>query len=86
MQIMSPRIFLFSQPNCLACEIVKMFLEARELPFEERDFADLQVRAEWADRYRVTSTPTVVILTAAGPELIEGFNPDRIDQCLTAAG
>ncbi len=78
------RIFLFSQPNCLACEVVKMFLEARELAFEERDFADAQVRTDLADLYHVTSTPTVVILTAAGPEVIEGFNPDRIDHCLAS--
>jgi arsenate reductase-like glutaredoxin family protein len=83
---MTSRIFLFSQPNCLPCEIVRMFLEVREIAFEERDISlDPLALAELVDVYHGSSAPTVVILTAAGPEVIEGFNPDRIDRLLSAA-
>ena len=81
----TPRIFLFTQQNCLACDVVKMFLEARQLAFEERDIANAQVLAELRDLYHAASAPTLVVLTAAGPEIIEGFYPDRIDRCLAAA-
>jgi hypothetical protein len=37
------------------------------------------------DVYHGSSAPTVVILTPSGPEVIEGFNPDRIDRHLSAA-
>jgi arsenate reductase-like glutaredoxin family protein len=82
---MTPRIFLFSQPNCLSCEVVRMYLEIREIAFEERDISDPQILSELLDTYQATGAPAVVIITAAGAEVIEGFNPDRIDQCLSAA-
>jgi hypothetical protein len=62
-----------------------MFLEAREIAFEERDISDAQPRADLLDVYHGTSAPTVVIFTSAGTEVIEGFDPDRIDHCLAAA-
>jgi glutaredoxin len=82
---MPPRIILFTQPGCMACEIVKMFLEVREIVFEECDIGDPQLHSELRDVYHAHSAPTVVILTAAGPEVIEGFDPDRIDRCLSPA-
>jgi arsenate reductase-like glutaredoxin family protein len=83
---MKPRIFLFTQPNCLPCEVVKMFLEVREIAFEERNITlDPVARSEFTDVYHGTSAPAVVILMPSGPELIEGFDPDRIDHFLSAA-
>ncbi|MGA6982851.1 MAG: glutaredoxin family protein [Candidatus Sulfotelmatobacter sp.] len=83
---MMPRIFLFTQPNCLSCEVVKIFLEVREIAFEQRDITlDPLARAEFIELYHGSSAPAVVILMPTGPELIEGFDPDRIDHFLSAA-
>ncbi|MFY9792118.1 MAG: glutaredoxin domain-containing protein [Candidatus Sulfotelmatobacter sp.] len=83
---MTPRILLFTQPGCLSCEIMRIFLEAKGLPFEERDMElDSAARLELLEVYRSRSAPTLVILTASGVEVIEGFDPDRLDLLLSAA-
>ncbi len=83
---MTPRILLFTQPGCLSCEVMRIFLEARGLPFEERDMdLDSAARLELLEVYHSHSAPTLVILTASGAEVIEGFDPDRLDLLLSAA-
>jgi glutaredoxin-like protein NrdH len=83
---MTVRILLFTQPGCLNCEVTKLFLEAKELAFEERDMSrDPAARAELLETYHSRTAPTLVILTPAGAEVIEGFDPDRLDQFLSAA-
>jgi hypothetical protein len=47
--------------------------------------ADPAARAELLEAYNSRSAPTLVILTAAGAEVIEGFDPDRLDRFLSAA-
>lgn len=80
------RIILFTQPGCLTCEIMKMFLEAKEIVFEERDVAvDEAARIELLETYHSHTAPTLVILTASGSKVIEGFDPDRLDRFLSAA-
>jgi glutaredoxin len=65
---------------------MKIFLEAKGITFEERDMSlDTTARAELLETYHSRTAPTVVILTAAGAEVIEGFDPDRLDQFLAAA-
>ena len=34
---MTTRVLFFTQPGCLSCELMKVFLEAQEITFEERD-------------------------------------------------
>ena len=83
---MTPRILLFTQHGCLSCEIMRIFLEARGLPFEERDMdINSAARLELLEVYHSRSAPTLVILTASGAEVIEGFDPDRLDLLLSAA-
>ena len=83
---MLPKILLFTQPGCLSCEVMRIFLEARGLPFEERDLdLDSAARLELLNLYHSRTTPTLVILAPAGPEVIEGFDPDRLDLVLSAA-
>ena len=36
-QPMPPKILLFTQSGCLNCEVMKIFLEAKRLAFEERN-------------------------------------------------
>jgi glutaredoxin len=80
------KIFLFTQPGCLNCEVMKIFLEAKAVAFEERDMSrDPAARVELLENYHSRTAPTVVILTPAGAEVIEGFDPDRLDQFLSAA-
>jgi glutaredoxin len=80
------KILLFTQPGCLNCEVMKIFLEAKGISFEERDMnLDSSARAELLETYHARSAPTLVILTASGAEVIEGFDPDRIDHLLSAA-
>jgi hypothetical protein len=63
-----------------------MFLEAREIAFEERDMTvDAGARLELLETYHSNTAPTVVIVTPSGAEVIEGFDPDRLDRLLPAA-
>jgi glutaredoxin 3 len=83
---MSTRIFLFTQSGCLNCEVMKIFLEVNGIGYEERDMtSDAAARAELLELYRSNTAPTLVILTAAGAEVIEGFDPERLDRFLSAA-
>ncbi|MFZ0322227.1 MAG: glutaredoxin domain-containing protein [Candidatus Sulfotelmatobacter sp.] len=80
------KFVLFTQPGCLSCEVMKIFLEVKEIAFEERDMErDSAARAELFETYHSRTAPTLVIFTASGAEVIEGFNPDRVDQFLSAA-
>jgi glutaredoxin len=80
------KIVLFTQPGCLSCEMMKIFLEAKEIVFEERDMnVDSAARAELLETYHSNTAPTLVILSPSGAEVIEGFDPNRLDQFLSAA-
>jgi glutaredoxin len=83
---MASRILLFTQSGCLNCEVMRIFLEAKGLAFEERNMSlDPAARIELLETYHIRSAPTLVILTPSGAEVIEGFDPDRLDQFLSAA-
>jgi glutaredoxin len=80
------KILLFTQSGCLNCEVMRIFLEAKELAFEERDMSlDPAARVELLETYHSRTAPTLVILTLKGPEVIEGFDPERLDRFLSAA-
>jgi glutaredoxin len=83
---MLPKIILFTQTGCLNCEVMKIFLEAKGIAFEERDMSlEAAARVELLETYHSRTAPTLVILTPGGAEVIEGFDPDRLDQFLSAA-
>ena len=85
-QNMAHKIFLFTQAGCLNCEVMRIFLEAKGIEFEERDMTgDRAARAELLEMYHCNTAPTVVIVSASGFEVIEGYNPDRLDRFLPAA-
>ena len=80
------RVLLFTQPGCLSCELMKVFLEAREIAFEERDIvSNPEARREMTEQYDSEETPTMVIFTGEAPEVITGFDPVRLDQFLDPA-
>lgn len=58
---------------------MRIYLEAREIPFAERDIStDLDARRTMTETYDSTETPTLVI----GEEVITGFDPVSLDQYL----
>jgi glutaredoxin-like protein NrdH len=80
---MTTRILLFTQPGCLSCELMKVYLEARQIAFEERDIsADAEARREMVDDHGSTGTPTMVFLSDETYEVVVGFDPARLDQLL----
>ena len=73
------RVVIFTQPDCLPCDAVKLFLEDRGVAYEEKDVvASPGIAREMVEKYRSRSTPTVVI----GSEVLIGFDPERIDELL----
>jgi glutaredoxin len=83
---MTIRILFFTQPGCLSCELMRVFLEAKEIAFEERDIvADPEARRTMTEQHGSSETPTLVIFSGELPEVITGFDPVRLDQLLATA-
>ena len=83
---MATRVLLFTQPGCLSCELMKVFLEAKGIAFEERDIStDLEARRTMTEEHDSTETPTLVIFSGETIEVIVGFDPVRLDQFLDPA-
>jgi len=83
---MFTRVLLFTQPGCLSCELMKIFLEAKEIAFEERDIgANPEARRQMTEDYESTETPTLVVFSGEAEEVIIGFDPIRLDQFLDPA-
>jgi glutaredoxin len=79
---MTPKLVLFTQPGCLSCELMRIYLEAREVVFEERDISkDPEARREMTETYASNETPTMLI----DGEVLIGFDPSLLDQILDAA-
>ena len=75
-------IIVYSSNMCGACEMVKEFLRLRGKEFVERNVSvDLQGRQELLD-LGFDATPVTVI----GEAVVEGFDVDKIDAALAAAG
>jgi glutaredoxin len=80
------RVLFFTQPGCFSCELMRVYLEAREIAFEERDIStDLQARRDMMETYESDETPTLVFLTGETPDVVTGFDPVRLDQFLDSA-
>jgi glutaredoxin len=80
---MFTRVLFFTQPGCLSCELMRIFLEAKEIAFEERDIsADLESRRAMTEQYDSSETPTLVVFSGETEEVIIGFDPVRLDQFL----
>ena len=76
-----PKILVFTQPDSLPCEAVKLFLKDRGARFEERNvLRDAEAVRELKEKYNSGSTPTLVI----GEQVLIGFDPERIDQLLAS--
>jgi glutaredoxin len=83
---MTTRILFFTQPGCLSCELMRVFLEGNQVTFEEHDVsADLTARREMIDDHGSTETPTIVFVSDDLYEVVVGFDPTRLDQLLHPA-
>ena len=83
---MSTRILFFTQPGCLSCELMKVFLQAKEIAFEECDISiDPEARRQMTEQYGSRETPTLVIFSGESAEVVAGFDPVRLDQLLDPA-
>jgi glutaredoxin 3 len=83
---MTRRILLFTQPGCLSCELMRIYLEAKEVTAEERDIStDMEARREMIEDHDSTETPTLVFVSDDVYEVVVGFDPARLDQLLDAA-
>jgi glutaredoxin len=80
------RVLFFTQPGCLSCELMRVFLEAKEIAFEERDIAaDSGARRAMMEQHGSHETPTLVIFSGEVQEVVIGFDPVRLDQLLAPA-
>ena len=78
---MNAHILLFTQPGCLTCELLKVFLEAKEISFEERDISsDPEARRVMIEEHGSRETPTMVLSSGETNEVITGFDPELLDQ------
>ena len=76
------KFVLFTQPGCFSCELMRVYLEAREIQFEERDISrDTEARRLMTEEYDSSETPTLVI----DGEPLSGFDPVLLDQLLDDA-
>jgi glutaredoxin len=87
---MTARIVFFTQPGCLSCELMKFFLEAKEIVFEERDIStDSEARRQMTERHGSRETPTLVLFSASVHDevanVVVGFDPVLLDQLLEPA-
>jgi len=83
---MPAKAVLFTQPGCLSCELMKVFLEAKEIAFEERDISvDLEARNVMMEQHGSNETPTLVLVVGEAEEVIIGFDPELLDQFLSSA-
>jgi glutaredoxin len=72
-------VVIFTQPDCLPCDAVKLFLEDRGVAYVEKGVvASPGVAREMVEKYSSRSTPTLII----GSEVLIGFDPERIDELL----
>jgi glutaredoxin-like protein NrdH len=84
--MMPAKAVLFTQPGCLSCELMKVFLEAKEIAFEERDISvDLDARNVMMEQHGSNETPTLVLVVGDAEEVIVGFDPELLDQFLSSA-
>jgi len=80
------RVLLYTQSGCLSCELMKIFLEAKEIAFEEHNItAEPEARRMMTEEYDSTETPTLVVFSGETPDVIVGFDPVRLDQFLDPA-
>ncbi|PPA72218.1 glutaredoxin family protein [Jeotgalibacillus proteolyticus] len=74
------KVVLYTQPQCPPCEIVKKFLQAYEISFQEINIKkDENSKQYMINKLQSYSTPTIVV---DNDHVIRGFNLDELAACL----
>lgn len=68
-------ITVFSKNNCMQCKMVKRYLEAHEVAFQEINIDEQPEQIAWLKEQGFKSVPVVV---KEHEEAIVGFSPDRL--------
>jgi len=77
------RVLFFTQSGCLSCELMRVFLEAKGIAFEEHNISsDPDARKAMVEQHDSDETPTLVVLVDGVEEVVVGFDPERLDQLL----
>jgi len=75
----TPKIAIYSTPTCVYCNMMKDFLNNRDIPFEEYDVAsDLAKREEMIEKSGQMGVPVATI----GDEVMVGFDRERLSAIL----
>lgn len=83
---MPSKTLFFTQPGCFSCELMRLFLDAKGVAFEEHDVStDIEARRVMTEQHGSGETPTLVIFCGDVPEVIIGFDPARLDRLLDPA-
>lgn len=81
--VVSSPVVLYRTGDCDACELVRLALERRGVPFEERDAGgDLAAQKDLIERSGRLEVPTVTI----GDQVLTGYSRSALDQALSTAG
>jgi glutaredoxin len=81
-----PSIVMFTQPGCFSCELMRIYFEARQVSYEERDIStDSEARRAMTHDYDSNETPTIVLFSGDEHEVVTGFDPALLDQLLDPA-
>lgn len=76
-------VILYSVPNCDTCDLVRIQLQARGVPFSEKDAStDPVTQEELKSASGAVTVPTVVI----GTQALAGYDRAALAERLTAAG
>ncbi len=74
---------LYTIPDCEACEEIKEFLGARNIPITEKNVSDnIELQNELTDLTGALKVPTTVI----GEEVLTGYSRSKFLSILKAAG
>lgn len=75
-------VVVYSTALCIPCEHLKRHLRDREVAFTVKDPMMDEDAAEFLESNGIRSTPVLTV----GDEVIVGFDPERVDEVLAAAG
>ena len=75
---MSVKVKLFSKNNCMPCRQTKMFLEARNIPYEDFNLNDHPEYIEEVHKYGFQAAPVIVPEEESGLSPCFGFRPDEL--------
>jgi glutaredoxin len=76
----APDIVMYALPDCGYCAKARQWLGERELVYRELDINDPLIATQWRSR-----GGQGVPLTIIGDQIVQGFDPQRLQTALDAA-